>query len=257
MAPQFPETRKNKLNVALDLRIVVIVLLLIIAAMFAMWRPWTSKTTSERTVRVTGDATVKATPDEYVFYPSYQFENNDKTAALKELTAKSDEIVAKLKTLGVADKDIKTNSSGYDYPVYYDSTGKTATYTLSLTVTTHDLTAAQKVEDYLVTTAPTGSVSPQATFSETKRKQVEAQARTEAAKDARTKADDMGKNVGFKVSKVKTISDDQGFGGGIIRPYAMDDKALASGSDMSTQSLTVQPGENDLTYTVTVEYYIK
>jgi SNF2 family DNA or RNA helicase len=45
-------------------------------------------------VSVSGSATLKAEPDEYVFYPSYEFKNADKTAGLKELTAKSEEVVA-------------------------------------------------------------------------------------------------------------------------------------------------------------------
>ncbi len=106
-----------------------------------------------------------------------------------------------------------------------------------------------------MTTSPTGSVSPQATFSDAKQKELETQARNAAAKDARSKADEMAKNIGFKVVKVKSLTDDQGFGG-VIRPmYATDSKAL--NAQEATPSLTVQPGENDLPYTITVEYYIK
>jgi uncharacterized protein YggE len=255
MTPQFPDNPKNKLNVPLDLRIVVVVLLVLMAAMFLVWKPWVSKTTNDRTVQVTGEATVTAKPDEYVFYPSYEVKDADKQTALNALSQKSDDITKKLKELGVADKDIKTSSSGYDYPVYY-GTGGTPTYTLQFTITAHDLTAAQKVQDYLVTTAPTGTVSPQAQFSDAKRKQLEEQARTAAAKDARSKADQLGKNVGFKIVKVKTITDGAGFGGG-IRPLYSTDKATANSTDSAAPSLTVQPGENDLDYSVTVDYYIK
>jgi uncharacterized protein YggE len=255
MTPQFPDNPKNKLNVPLDLRIVVVVLLVLMAAMLLVWKQGVSKTTNDRTVQVTGEATVTAKPDEYVFYPSYEVKDADKQTALNALSQKSDDITKKLKELGVADKDIKTSSSGYDYPVYY-GTGGTPTYTLQFTITAHDLTAAQKVQDYLVTTAPTGTVSPQAQFSDAKRKQLEEQARTAAAKDARSKADQLGKNVGFKIVKVKTITDGAGFGGG-IRPLYSTDKATANSTDSVAPSLTVQPGENDLNYSVTVDYYIK
>jgi uncharacterized protein YggE len=254
MTPQSLNAPGNKQRISVDLRIVVVVLLVVIGVLLLIWKPWAAKLVSDRTVHVTGEATVTAKPDEFVFSPSYEFKNADKAAALAAVSQKSADITKQLKTLGVVGTDIKTSSSGYDYPVYYGGTGD-PTYTLQFTVVTHNLAGAQKVQDYLVTTAPVGSVTPQATFSDTKRKELETQARNDAAKDARAKADDMAKNIGFKVLKVKAISDDQGFDSGIIRPLAASGKAEAT--DAATPSLTVQPGENDLQYTVTVEYYIK
>lgn len=255
MTPTFSDPPKNKMNVVLDLRVVVLVLLAVIAAMLLLWKPWASKAAGDRTVEVKGEATITAKPDKFVFYPSYEFKNADKAAALADVSKKSDEIVSKLKGLGVTEKDIKTTSSGYDYPVYKESGAQTPTYNLQLTVTVGDLEKAQEVQDYLVTTAPMGSVSPQATFSEKKRKELEAQARDLATKDARAKADQMAKNVGFKVGAVKAISEDQGFSAMPLeaRSLAMD----AGGSTAASASLNVQPGENELPYTVTVTYYIR
>lgn len=211
-----------------------------------------------RTVTVTGDASLKATPDEYVFYPSYNFTNPDKDAALKELTAKSEEVTAGLKKAGVADSAIKTNSDGYDTPVYLESQPirkENATYTLQVTVTVDNKDLAQKVQDYLVSTSPTGGVSPQANFSDKKRKQLESQARDEATKDARSKADQQAKNLGFKVGKVQSVEDGNGFGG--VRPFSTRGAEPAIAEDSSATQLTVQPGENELNYSVTVVYTIR
>jgi uncharacterized protein YggE len=249
------DSSKSKLTVSLDYRIISVVLLVIVIAMIFIWKPWAATATGARTVDVTGDATITAKPDQFVFYPAYEVQNADKAAALAELTKKSDEIVAKLKDLGVADSKIKTSTSGYDYPVYYEKESGTPTYTLQLTVTVGTNELAQKVQDYLVGTSPTGAVSPQASFSDATRKKLESQARDNATKDARAKADQMAKNLGFKVGKVKTVQDGNGFGG-----YA----PLAEGRNMTTMiaedtksSLSVQPGENDLTYSVTVVYYMR
>lgn len=256
-----PSETTTKLKFSLDMRLLIGVLLAVIIAMLLIWRPWTSRVVSDRTIDVTGESTVKAEPDEYVFYPSYEFKNADKQAALTELTKKSDDVVSKLKALGVNDSKIKTNSSGYDFPVYYNNVNdpKEATYTLQLTVTTADKALAQKVQDYLVTTVPTGSVSPTVTFSESKRKQLENQGRDAATKEARTKADQSAKNLGFKLGKVKTISDGSGFnsggcGSGLACPLAATTDLKASGAP---SSLTVQPGENELSYSVSVTYFIK
>lgn len=246
----------NKLNIGLDLRLICIVLVLVIVAMLAVWRPWASgPTDAARTITVTGESTLKATPDEYVFSPQYDFKDADKATALANLTAKQDEIVTALKKMGVPDSKIKADSSGYNYSYYYDDTNRTNNYTLSLTITLSDKALTQKVQDYLLGTDPTGSVSPQASFSDAKRKQLESQGRDAATKEARAKANQSAKNLGFKVGAVKSVSD-VGSPGGLTPVYS----TLESGSNLAVdakQSLTVQSGQNDLAYSVTVVYYLK
>jgi uncharacterized protein YggE len=243
----------TRMSFTLDLRAIVGVLLLVIIVMFALWQPWMPKG-DDRTIEVTGQAKVTASPDEFVFSPSYQFMNADKQAALTQVAAKSDEIVKKLKELGVKDSGIKTNTSGYDYPVYKENT-KTATYTLGLTITVSNKELAQKVQDYLVTTSPSGAVTPYANFSDSKRAELENQARDKATKDARSKAEQSAKNLGFALAAVKTVNDGAGFGG-IMYPYARGGAELQA-MDTSAKQITIQPGENDLTYTVTVTYFVR
>ncbi|QQS17931.1 SIMPL domain-containing protein [Candidatus Saccharibacteria bacterium] len=224
-------------------------------AVVVLWRPWDSQPSAgDRTVSVSGSATLKAEPDEYVFYPSYEFKNADKATGLKELTAKSDEVVAGLKKAGVADKDIKTNASGYRDYYYFDQEAKTHTYSLQITATTHTRETAQKAQDYLLTTDPSGAVTPQSTFSTAKQKQLETQGRDQATKEARAKADQQAKNLGFKLGKVKSVEDSSNAYGGPIPMLTMDS---AKSSGVSESSLPVQPGQNDLTYTVQVTYYIR
>ncbi len=211
---------------------------------------------------MTGEAILQETPDQYLFYPSYVFKNADKAAAIDEMTKKSEAVVAGLKQAGVADKDIKTNSSGYETPSYSDrmmpATPPDAdyNYSLQLTVTVQDKALAQKVQDYLLSTAPSGSVSPQAGFSDAKRKTLEAKARDQATKDARSKADQSAKNLGFKVGDVKSVNDGAGFG---VQPY--DTKAMPASDSLtfetSQPSMVVQPGQNDFSYSVTVVYTIR
>jgi uncharacterized protein len=247
---------RNRVNLSIDLRIVVVALLVIIIGLLLMWRPWSASTTSDRTIEVTGEATVKSEPDEFVFRPSYQYKSQDRKVALEEATKKHDEVISKLKELGVADNKIKSDTSGFDYDIYAGIAAPDRAnifYTSTVTVTVGSREQAQKVQDYLVTTSPTGSVSPQATFSDAKRKELEQQARDEATKDARTKAEQSGKNLGFRIGKVKSVQDGAGFSG--IEP-AMGRVMMAEDS-VKTASLSVQPGENELSYSVTVTYYVR
>ncbi|MBI4034659.1 SIMPL domain-containing protein [Candidatus Saccharibacteria bacterium] len=230
--------------------IIEVLLLISIGAIVWFWKPWAADT--NRTVQVTGQATVEAEPDEYVFFPSYEFDNASNKAALAELTAKNAKVVAGLKKLGVEDSAIKTNADSYDKGIYLPAKdAESSTYSLSLTVTVSDQKLAQKVQDYLVTTTPTGQVSPQADFSDVKRQELESQARSQAEINARGKAEESAKNLGFSLGKVQTITDGTGFG---IIPLA--ERGLAADSATSS-SLPVMPGENELTYSVTVTYYIK
>jgi uncharacterized protein YggE len=244
---------KQKLNLSLDFRWLSLALLAVIVVMFLIWKPWQSPKVSDRTIQVSGQATISARPDEFIFYPNYSFTNSDKQAALAALTAKNNEIVAKLKSLGVPDKGIKTNAGERSsYPFYKSNTDSSLSYTLSITVTVNSESLAQKVQDYLVTTQPSGSVSPQANFSDQKRNALEDQARDAATKDARKKAEQSAKNLGFRLASVKTINDGAGFDG----IYATDSKAALTAPEQGS-NLTIQPGENDLTYSVTVTYYIR
>lgn len=212
---------------------------------------------NDRTISVSGEAVLEAEPDQYLFYPSYTIKNADQAAALAEAAKKSDEVVAGLKQVGVADKDIKTNSNGYDAPVYYDRMMPEggSNYNVQLTVTVRDKALAQKVQDYLLTTTPSGAVTPQTSFSDAKRKELENKARDQATKEARSKADQTAANLGFKVGKVKSVADGSGFG---VQPYdAKTMVAPAEDGSASSPQLGLQPGQDELRYSVTVVYTIR
>jgi uncharacterized protein len=250
-----PPKRGFKLKLPGAWKTLCLVLLLALVASVWMWKPWqTNIKVSDRTISVTGDATVKAEPDEFIFSPSYDITNSDQQKAIAELTAKNNDIIAKLKALGVADNKIESNAS--NYKDYFDPS--TNTYTFNLTVTVDDKTLAQKVQDYLLTTTPNGNITPDYTFSDYKQKSLETQARTLAEKDARTRADQSAANLGFKIKAVKSVQDGSlqvgGCGLGIMCPNKLD--ANIQNGSSAAKSLTLQPGQNDVPYSVTVTYYI-
>lgn len=248
-------TNKNRLQFSLDYRLISGLLLVVILGMLLSWKPWasTNKLDESRTIKVTGETKLTAEPDEYTFSPNYEFKNTDKQAALNTLTAKSEEVVKKLKELGIADSKIKINADGNNYDYYYDQNSRQSTYSLRLTVVAGNRDQAQKIQDYLITTSPLGAVSPYANFSEAKKKELQSKARDEATKDARSKAEQSAKNLGFKLDKVKSVEDGTGFGN-ISYPLPAIEKVMDSAG---TQRLGVQPGENDLSYSVTVVYYFR
>lgn len=253
------QSQRHTLTLRLDLRWIVALLLLVIIIMTALWQPWKPSTgANSRTITVSGEATVKAEPDEFVFSPTYTITNSDREAALKLMADKTTELTNGLKATGVQDNQIKSNIDSYSREIYYPTKpGETPSYSLQLTITVNQRQQAQKVQDYLAKTTPTGTITPYANFSDTKRKQLESEARNLATKDARSKADQSAGNLGFKIGSVKSVSDGSGFGN---QPCSngicfAEDRAVTS-SDTPSQ-IGVQPGQNSLQYSVSVEYYLR
>ena len=250
---------KTKLTVSVDFRWVSVALLVIIAVLIVAWKPWSSIASSDRTVSVTGTAIVKAEPDEFGFSPSYEFKNVDKTAAGDAIAKKSNEVVSGLKKLGVQDKDLKNYSSGYgsfNYNSYRD--GDNYIYSVTIQVAVDNKELAQKVQDYLLTTSPMGQITPYNQFSQAKQRELEDQARDKANDDARAKAEKSAKSLGYKLGKVKSVSDGSGFGGPITLEAGGKGGDVAQPNVSSTGvSLAVLPGQNEVSYSVTVIYYVK
>lgn len=253
---------KNKvtLNIPLDFRWISLGLVFIIIAMLAVWMPWQAAPNNDRTVSVTGTASVKAEPDEFGFNPTYQVKNADKQVAGDAIAKKSNEVVEGLKKVGVAEKNIKNYGSGYG-GFTYDSylVDDQYTYSVSIQIAVDNLELANKVQAYLSTTAPEGQVTPNRQFSQAKQRELEDKARDEASTDARAKAEKSAKTLGYKLGQVKSVEDGSGFGFGNPEPITMEARGMLE-SDMKvapTPTINFQPGQEEITYSVTVVYYVR
>lgn len=254
---------KSALRFSLSWRALALVLLAVIAIMIYLWKPW-AKPGAIRTITVQGEATVTAVPDMYQFQPV--FENAD----VKTVTATGNAAVAQLKKIGVKDADIKTTISassdikpmplgatkpqiavgepgGLPYP-----TSNTPAYIITATV--RDKALAQRVSDYLATTAATGLVTPTAGFTKATQTKLDLTARSQASDDAKTKASVTAKQLGARLGKVVKISDigvpgiySTDVSGGVAQPNS----AKATGGP------TIQPGTNEVTYSFTVEFELE
>lgn len=225
-----------------------ILLVAILALVILLWQPWSPAINANtRKITVTGSATVEATPDQYQFSPSWTEDT------VPDITKLNDQIVTKLKELGVKDSQIKNNASTYGSPeLYYIAPveGKQKT-TLSITVTIKDKGLAQKVQDYLLTTNPSGSIAPYPSFSSTKQKELQNKLRSDATADAKDKAAQTAKNLGSKIGKVVEVSESSS-GGFYPLPIAVSD--ANTGMSSAKNSLSLQPGSDEYTYSVTAVF---
>jgi len=222
--------------------------LLVVAVGLLFWStPW-SGASEVRKISVSGLGTVKATPDSYVFSPTYEETGTDSNALLSAMTAKAKEITNKLVELGVKEDDIALQSSAYDQK--WLNTGEDQTVSFYLTIIIEDKTLAQSVQDYLLTTSPQGAISPYPTFSEDKQKELEKQAREKAIADARSKAETIAEETDVSVGKVIEI-DEATYGGDIVTLEARDASAGSS------TSLPILTGKQEVTISLTVSFAIK
>lgn len=248
------EQSSTKVSLQLDLRIICIILLFIIAGMLALWRPWDSSATSEKTVQVSGSATVSAEPAEFRFSPAFEVAAANQQAAKDALATKINALVDSLRDLDIAETDIIV--SAYSYDTYYyttrDEGDKTAYATVSVSVDSKD--QAQEVQDLLQTTDAEGSLTPYAEFSDAQQKELESQAREAAIADARTKGEQSASLLGAELGDVLSFSETSGFDGYFDTLPFTETLDAAVGSEAS---LPVLPGEQDLTYQISVTFALK
>jgi len=239
----------NQKTVTLDFRWISLILLGVIAVMLTLWQPWQG--VNRQTITVTGEAKVKAAPDEFTFMPAYQKEATTSTAAISEVSKVGNAVVAKLKELGFEEKNIATNVNAN--PGFEPLSGRpndkfTGVY--NVTAKTQDKDLAQKALDYLVTTNPIYGVSPMSNFSDEKRKELESQARGRAIADAKAKADQTTSGLGLKTGRVVSISEPT-WGGPIPLGVAETKSRDMAQSNVAPVLLT---GEQDVTYSIQVVF---
>jgi uncharacterized protein len=242
------------MKLTLDLRFVTFLLLVIIGVMLALWKPWQGA--GGKTITVSGEATVSAVPDEFIFSPNYQKKAATSNEAISQVSKLGNEIVAKLKELGITDDKIKTSVTSN--PSYEPLTGKQSSEyaaLYSVIATVNDKELAKKVLDYIATTPTLYGVSPQSTFSKETRKKLESEARGKGLADARTKANQTAQELGVKLGKISKVTEGGGFGG----PITIFDRKVAM-PEIANQSTTppiLQTGNEDVNFTVNVEYQIR
>lgn len=225
---------------------------------------WSEPTPAVNTITVSGQGYATSTPDIAEF--TFSVSQDDKTVSAAEapVASKMQAILAGLKGLGIADKDIQT--SGYDvYPKYhyenaacpagaYCPSGRQIldgyTVSESVTVKVRDMDNAGQalalVGDKGATNVSGLSLTlddPNAPFES---------ARLSAIDDARAKADMLAKRLGVRLGKVVAYDDGSSQGPGPV--YSL---AKGMGGADAAVAPPIPTGENKVSATVSVTYEIK
>ena len=168
--------------------------------------PSAATTTIEPAILTSGDAIVSRKPDLAIVSAGIESQQATASAAQSDLAAKAAKLVARIKGLPTADKDL--NSTGYWIGPVYAPSGQTITgyrAVEQLQVKWHNVDTAGKVLDAIVQEG--GATNISVSFGLADPKTAQAEARSLAIADARAKAQAMASAAGVKLGQVVRMSD--------------------------------------------------
>jgi len=196
-------------------------------------------------VVTSGDAIVAKKPDLAIVYVGVESKENTAFAAQQDLARKASKLIARAKALGIPDKDI--NTAGYFVGANYVSDGNIAGYRAAeqLVLKWHNVDSIGKTLDALVQEG--GATQISIGFMLADPKAAQAEARTQAIADARSRAQAMASAAGVKLGKVLRVSDLSSYG---FRSQTYD---VAGAAPASTQ---VPVGQLDVQVSVEVDFAI-
>lgn len=218
---------------------------------------------SFRSFSVTGEGKVVAVPDIATF--DFQVINEGDTnlnALQKANTETANKVIAFVKSNGVADKDIKTESY-YVTPRYetcsyaYSSSricppAKIVGYTISQSVSVkmRDFTKVGDIVGGVVTNGANqvGSLS----FTIDDQTAFQTKARAEAMTKAKAKAEEMARAGGFKLGRLLGIQE-----GGTYYPIYRSFDAKEAMPSAAGMAPSIEAGSQDVTVSVTMQYEIQ
>jgi uncharacterized protein YggE len=199
-------------------------------------------------VFASGDATVSKKPDLAFLSVGVESLKPTAAAAQSDLASKAAKLIAKAKSIGIADKDI--NTSGYSVNPNYTSNSTIEGYRASeqISLKWHNVDTAGGALDALVQSG--GATNVSVGFGLANPKVAEAQARALAIADAKTRAQAMADAAGVRLGQVMRVSDVSSYGATPIFGGAFDVRAAAP----APTQLPV--GELDVQVTVEVDLAI-
>ncbi len=204
-----------------------------------------------RTLTVLGRGNASAAPDLGAISVGVETLAANVADASAQNNTKMAAIMAKLKELGIADKDIQTSNFSINSERQPGLNGPegTTNYRVSnmVTIKIHDLSKVGSTLDAVIAAGANQVWGVNFTLEDTTA--LEAQARSKAIDDAKARAEALAKLNGVTVGEVLTINESN-TGGGPIIPAAA---AMGKGAD----STSLNPGEVQFNSQVQVTFAIK
>lgn len=201
---------------------------------------------------VSGEGSITAVPDTATINLGITVSKPTVKEAQAEANSTIKKIQDDLKKLGIPEKNIKTVNYNLN-PAYDWSAGrnKITGYEINtnLQVKVTDLEKINQVIDTATADGANLMNNLQFSVNDDKLKDLQEQAREEAVKQAKQKAQDLSKVSGLKLGKLIDVQESSS---PIIRPMALDN--LAVGKSTTPAETQIAPGEQEIKSTITLSY---
>jgi uncharacterized protein YggE len=240
-----------------------VVIFFVLLFVFAKWGPainFSSTTQSKgEPFIVTGEGKVSVTPDVANITLGIQENGSSLKTVQNAVNTKSKTLTDAIKKLGVEEKDIKT--SAYNVYPQYDYSSNVQRITGYQVSTNYIVTVKDfdKVNDIVVAaTAAGANVVGSISFdlNESTKTEKMNEARVEAVKEAKAKAEGLAKAAGITLGRVINVSENQNQN--IVRPvYAEKLSIDSAGSGVPVAQPDIQPGQTELNVAVSLSYEVR
>ncbi|MDP2632299.1 MAG: SIMPL domain-containing protein [Candidatus Curtissbacteria bacterium] len=242
----------QKFNLNPNLVWPLVILVIAFGAFFI--KPWQTK--PQETISVSAQGKTQVTPNVAKLTATIETQNPNLDTARSQNQQKVSILVDKLKALGIEEKDIKTEniSAGPGYEaqtlIYPDPKPNTNQISTTIEVTIRNFDISDEVLAALTQNGATNLYGPNLTVDDQKLEEAKAKARDDAVESARKKAEQLAKASGRKAGKVVKIQEAGDFG----YPYPL---IARSEADLKQQAAQIQPGRNEVTITLQVDFSLK
>lgn len=208
------------------------------------------QTTKTNLFTVDGTGKVTGIPDTAVISIGVTKTASTVASAQNQTNTAANKIIQDLKSLGIAEKNIKTTdysiNPNYDYTAGQSITGYTVTQTIEASIAPIDV--ANKAIDVATADGANLVNGVTFTFNDKTKKDLEDKAREEAVNMAKEKAASLAKATGIHLGKIVDVqesSDNQ------PRPILMEAQSIGNTKSAPTQ---LSPGENSISIGITLSY---
>ncbi len=255
-----PQLKESLVTALFSSLFTLVILLLTNFLLNHSWNLFVGSTSQPFTVQGTGSVTQK--PDSATVSFTITKTANTLQDAQNQANTSTNTMVADVKKLGIAEKDIKTSNYN-SYPNYDtsekimplrtipSSSGTAITgYTVSenVDITLSDISKANSVIDVLTKDSAENVSGPNLTFSQSTQDSLTQKARLAAIADAKKKAEVLANAAGVRLGRITNVQ--EGNTPFQVQPLMLKTQDSAVGS-APTQ---IQPGENTITVSVTLSY---
>ena len=200
----------------------------------------------------TGEGKVTVVPDTGIISLGVNTQASSVKIAQDQANASINQLSAALRSLGIDAKDIKTSNYSI-YPQYDYTTGRNRItgyqVNINLTVRVRNLDMLNQAIDLAAASGINQVGGIQLTVDEDKQKDLLKQAREEAVKDAKDKAEALAKAAGITLGRIVDVQES----GGLGQPVPMMARAMAEDSKAGVPT-QIEPGTTEITTMVTLSY---